>query len=464
MRRIKFKNLITKINFSLLILIIYLKNKITIDQKSRRLREDFEYYFSISTDHFEFIGKFLQLQKNKENKELLKNYHRRKEFEILDLKARCQFLHDKNKKYRDYIDDASNIKISSTMWWLTDPHRNLQVCLGPKSGSSHYQMLYQAFNKRDLRYIFAGDAKIKKEIRSDLDRYVNKRDYDSVEDQDHLEKPFKYEDNTLGKINLSGTLQSSSDYKLNFMLVRHPFSRLYSTYRDKFRTPIKNRLFQKIENHIFENFMSKDDKFLLTTSQFDDYERGYNQFTEDFTDTPAESDDVVKLDSGNYYRISFEAFLNYIINTNESDLEIHLNSMTSICQICKLNYDFILKQEDLSLDMVYSILKIVNYQHNSKSKADWRFFKKIYQVVRHISVYNSKNFLDIDEKDKKSKQNLINFSIFNHYSDYLKEVRKKAEVAAFREVFENNQTIRNALYERFEADIILLDYSLKDYF
>ncbi|CAF4810001.1 unnamed protein product [Rotaria sp. Silwood1] len=152
-----------------------------------------------------------------------------------------------------------------------------------------------------------------------------------------------------------------------FLFVRHPFERLASAYKERIATLEKDRVWPE---HTYDNLRKQicvrhlrrgSHKILLMRKQ---------------------CEEVIP---------SFEQFLRYIlINTNTPDgisrMDFHWQPYSTICQVCKLKYNFIGKYETFDEDVKY-LLKRFNL-------SDWNFGKQrnnesSYSTWKYQQMYSS---------------------------------------------------------------------------
>ena len=138
-------------------------------------------------------------------------------------------------------------------------------------------------------------------------------------------------------------LQNIQDQYFSFMFSRHPFDRLYSAYRNKFMAPDVPKPYYLI--HFGPKILQK---------------MGKNQQTH-----PKK---VIK--GAEYLNITFEEFLTYLAKGGQH-ADDHWAPQTSLCQICKYQFDFIGRFEHLNTD-ANKIFKLINTDLMFSTKHDYK--------------------------------------------------------------------------------------------
>lgn len=240
--------------------------------------------------------------------------------------------------------DPSNIQKIIMYWWIIDKERNFSLCMSPKSGSTMYQYYYQAVRLRELAYLISGNSQTSKSLRKQLNPVY--------EDSSSIVNPPKLKGPVLKKDALQFIQQNTTN---RLVLVRHPLDRLYSGYRDKFNPdkPDYQSTFEPVVNLILNRYLPPDE-------------------------------DQIKTKYLKNAPISFHAFLNYIAATPEDKTDSHFRTIFNLCALCRIDYDYIIKVEDMKHDMRDSMEHIVGHQHNSLKEGDLEFMEKIQK--EHIDV------------------------------------------------------------------------------
>jgi hypothetical protein len=113
------------------------------------------------------------------------------------------------------------------------------------------------------------------------------------------------------------------DNYFKFMFVRHPFDRLVSAYRDKFR--MQPDYFKKYGRKIIEQY------------------RGANASAE-------------SLQTGN--DVTFVEFIRFLVDGGTKDPDLHWSPQHSLCRPCEIKYDFIGHYETLWTDAKIVLTKL----------------------------------------------------------------------------------------------------------
>ena len=152
------------------------------------------------------------------------------------------------------------------------------------------------------------------------------------------------------------SIQDKLKHYFKFMVVRHPFERIISAYRDKFQT----------RNPFTQHFQQKYGRKII------------REFRHNATDE--------SLRYGNDVR--FEEFIQYIISMSKhgTRLNPHWRPYTEICFPCLIHYDYIGKLNSLQWDMKYILTKFDNdgcplyfpelVKHSSTTEGVMEFFKQ----------------------------------------------------------------------------------------
>ncbi|XP_066920587.1 carbohydrate sulfotransferase 14-like [Clytia hemisphaerica] len=143
------------------------------------------------------------------------------------------------------------------------------------------------------------------------------------------------------------------DNYFSFMLSRHPFDRLFSVYRNKFQNPVVKRASFL---HYFGPIILK-----VTGKNLNTHSKKIRHGIE-------------------YYDITFEEFLTFL-TMGGYDADDHWTPQTSLCQICKYEFDFIGRFEHLSLDS-NKIFKLIQTDINFSISHDYK--QKTTDVLKDV--------------------------------------------------------------------------------
>ena len=151
-----------------------------------------------------------------------------------------------------------------------------------------------------------------------------------------------------------------------FLIVRHPFSRLLSAYRDKFmvRSEYGDNLADKI---IRINYLSNmNNKLIVQMRQ--ELKRGGSKLTSGLSDDVIKQLHRLNKKKGNF-KITFLEFLNFIISPKHPNgfngKDDHFNTASIVCNPCAIRYDIIAKYETLQNDSDL-ILEYLKTRHDHK--------------------------------------------------------------------------------------------------
>ena len=196
------------------------------------------------------------------------------------------------------------------------------------------------------------------------------------------------------------------------ILVRHPLDRLYSGYKDKFNKNKQDyqKIFAPIAQKILVNYASR----MITFKNTDTFE------------------------------INFQSFLNYIVSEPEHSLDAHFRTATTMCQLCKIKYNYIVRQEDMKHDMLDSIDFMTKYEKNSLKEEDIEFLNKIKKehINREYIVPSDSNAEEGTDFKNKVQQvagkNRPRLSIFEGYT---KAPNSTSTQLIYKDIFRNNATL-----------------------
>ena len=154
-------------------------------------------------------------------------------------------------------------------------------------------------------------------------------------------------------------IQNIQDHYLSFMFTRHPFDRLYSAYRNKFLNPNPYGGIPYYLAHAAPTILQ-----LI----------GKNPQTH-----PTRIIKGVK-----YPKITFEEFLTYLTLGGHT-VDEHWRPQTSLCQICRYQFDFIGRFEHLNTDG-NKIFKLINTDLRFSTEYEYKqrtldMLKQAYQEI-----------------------------------------------------------------------------------
>jgi hypothetical protein len=203
-----------------------------------------------------------------------------------------------------------NVNFYSNLVYI--PDLKILFCDVPKAAST---------NLRRLIYVYFNQSK----SYENLDRQQIWLDYNSFFHQFYLTEKTKF------------IYQNESLFK--FLLVRHPFQRIYSAYYDKF-----------INNDI-ENTIS-----------------GWKQFEEKILLEMNNNETLLTIRRKDL-RLDFRTFLLYIIHSirNHRSINNHWEQIVQRCSVCLINYDWIGKIENFHNEQKILLKKFSNFEFPSKN-------------------------------------------------------------------------------------------------
>lgn len=178
----------------------------------------------------------------------------------------------------------------------------------------------------------------------------------------------------------------SAPSSLTFVIVRHPFERLLSAYRDKIYNSLPNTIHRTLSSAIVRRYRPQ----AVTKS--------------------------------NSRRASFEEFVLYLLDTfrtNESALDMHWAPVVQFCTPCLVNFNMILKFETLQEDQRYlielaglSLLIKPEWFNEGKGGATSEMIGKFYSELSADQLYQLYNVYKYD------------FELFDYtMEEYLEYVR-----------------------------------------
>ena len=246
--------------------------------------------------------------------------------------------------------------------WIIDPDRSAGFCLVPNAGSELYERLYMAIDAEDPTYL---------DNRNQFDNYTYKY-YDQpvigdiykrflsnqTENGSYITKIHREKDLMKNMLNLN-FLDNVIVKKV--IVTRHPFARLYQAFIE------------------FFNFKKQDN--------VDHFGETAKIIKKNFSFLNKEKEELTK-----GYPITFEAFLNYIASTKVEENNIHFRPSNIICSVCRLDYQYIVKQETIENDILKGY--VMAYYHSfdqyknpdiqflgmllERQNLEPEFFKKVY--------------------------------------------------------------------------------------
>lgn len=199
---------------------------------------------------------------------------------------------------------------------------------------------------------------------------------------------------------------------MSFIIVRHPFERLLSAYRDKLQYALPHTFHQKLGNMIVRKFRKA-----LT------YERGDNTH-HPLMNTAHHAYLQSKSKKVGTRWPTFSEFVEFLLfeSGHDSDLDMHWTPIADFCTPCQVRFDLILKFETLDDDQRYLIDKaglsaLIKPEHKNSGKGQkntnellMNYYgqltksqvKGLYQVFRHdfeIFDYSPQEYLDAAQED-----------------------------------------------------------------
>ena len=237
------------------------------------------------------------------------------------IKETCQQLHltmeNSSEKYSAISDTASTLLVDDT-------HR-VMYCAVPKAGCSTWKtVLLQMASGKDIDTLKADEGHLGVHKRTVQRKFGLKSlaDYTPEEQRQRLDSYFK------------------------FTVVRHPFTRLVSGYKDKFHS--KNRLL----SNSFGRAVRKGNFSGAVTLKW------------------PESDDI-----------SFSTFIKSIAAVDKDTYyNIHWASMSQVCQPCFIDYDYIGKVETMERDakVIFTRMGVSNmtlpHRNSHQQKEDYNLY------------------------------------------------------------------------------------------
>ena len=151
-----------------------------------------------------------------------------------------------------------------------------------------------------------------------------------------------------------------------FLIVRHPFSRLFSAYRDKFM--VRSEYGDNLADQIIRiNYLSNmNNKLIVQMRQ--ELKRGGSKLTSGLSDDVIKQLHRLNKKKGNF-KITFLEFLNFIISPKHPNgfkgKDDHFNTASIVCNPCAIRYDIIAKYETLQNDSDL-ILEYLKTRHDHK--------------------------------------------------------------------------------------------------
>ena len=170
--------------------------------------------------------------------------------------------------------------------------------------------------------------------------------------------------NTFDKLSLDDISWRQNVY-YSFLFVRHPFERVLSAYRNKFKDPYNTQYQKRYGAKVLRMFRAN-----LTEAE---YKAGKN--------------------------VTFPEFVQYIIKTHKTygyyGLNEHWNSMQDLCHPCSIKYDFIGKMDSLVQDSE-TVLQEIGWDDRVKFpvKAKDKYKKDLSALVKDYYAQIPKQLMD----------------------------------------------------------------------
>ena len=218
-----------------------------------------------------------------------------------------------------------------------------------------------------------------------------------------FDMPYHAAEKVLNKISTK-FLRTTKDLK-SLLIVRHPFERIVSAFRDKLeRThPDTDFYYQRYGARIVQLFRAKAKKALG-----DDFLSKENNYGAPLP--------VIPKSRRKDYLPTFWEFVQFLLHTGVYTDDTHWHPITQSCPVCSIDFDFILKMENLKLE-----------QDSFVRKMGW------------YSILNG-------TEQRKNHNEYHNMTMSQITQLYLKDVADTDIVM---------------LYNRYKADFLLFDYNFK---
>jgi chondroitin 4-sulfotransferase 11 len=201
----------------------------------------------------------------------------------------------------------NNVRASETFYSniVYIPSLNILFCDVPKAASTNLRRLISGYLNPSNSLLNSN----RKQIWIDYEDYFNKYYLDQ---------------------NFQSILNETNPHRFKFLLVRHPFRRIYSVYYDKF-----------VNNHL------------------DDTLFGWKQLEEDILLEIQRNETLLRIRRFDI-RLDFRTFILYIINSIRKKrlINSHWEQIVQRCAFCLINYHWIGKVENLEQDGKILIKKL----------------------------------------------------------------------------------------------------------
>ncbi|XP_071112162.1 uncharacterized protein [Haliotis cracherodii] len=268
-----------------------------------------------------------------DEKVLLKRYHDSL-MTALGNRSEATKLPNRNRysERRDHLTRACDsipgrqktLRSLHTLWYMDTP--KMVYCSVAKSGSSFWRRTWEALSVYDGHetspYKFAHSAFKSKYHRLDIINATKS-----------------------GEMGFS--LLKLLDTSFKYVFARDPYARIFSAYVDKFVAP-NNYLWKQIGKKIVQSRDLASDKSLRC---------GHD--------------------------VTFREFVKYIIDTPRRRLDDHFIPVSSVCDVCNLQYDVVAKMETFKEDVSY-IFRHLNVDNRIKFK-DFKLEHLVDSVVDYVT-------------------------------------------------------------------------------
>ncbi|CAO1331741.1 unnamed protein product [Diamesa tonsa] len=202
-------------------------------------------------------------------------------------------------------------------------------------------------------------------------------------------------------------LNEALNSSVSFLIVRHPFERLLSAYRDKLQFALPHTFHQKLGNQIIRKYRK-----ILKTKKFGSHTRWP----------------------------TFSEFVDYLLDEAKAskELDMHWTPITNFCTPCQVKFDIIAKFETLDEDQKYLIDKAglsltikPEWKNSGKGKNTNELLMSYYAQLTKSQINNLFELFKYD------------FELFDYSpSEYINAARGD-ESTVTNEMIKNQQLIKN---------------------
>lgn len=320
--------------------------------------------------------------------------------------------------------------------WVTDPLRKLAICAPPKTGSSTFQRAYLALAKNKIEFY----------LNQTMDSWVDSWDGIVFKRLPHVHiesvPPYDQRD---------GSYVFQTNWT-RIIAARHPFERLYSSWKTIFSLENWNHIPNE-ENNRWQKYRNDIDLYELQASKIVDVHGGHLKKINIEEYMPMDGRMFKKPNIINQELwerkenmvTTFIAFLHYIASVDFMWIDPTFLPLSMTCQPCANDISYIAKIETLSDDITHAFNRVFNdpRKYCGKSKNNGGFFM-------------NKRDKELSAQILQQKNKLLALAKNDH-------VEKSETKQIFSQIYQENSTLISTLFNKYKWDFTIFDYNLQSY-